>query len=157
MGFLPRPLVSQDRNPHSLTGDFEAELDLYLKSSTFIDLIVKKHKQNHFQNFTNVPQALEDCYIDLYERNFLEIGDVNLIQLWIQALIDVGYDFPKFRKDNHFFDSYTTSYPEEENVSQNVIRFAKSGESLANISMKKLEQFASNKHEMNFIPNKHEL
>ena len=47
LGFLPRPLVSQDRNPHSLTGDFEAELDLYLKSSTFIDLIVKKHKQNH--------------------------------------------------------------------------------------------------------------
>ena len=152
LGFLPRPLVSQDRNPHSLTGDFEAELDLYLKSSTFIDLIVKKHKQNHFQNFTNVPQALEDCYIDLYERNFLEIGDVNLIQLWIQALIDMGYDFPKFRKENH---SYTTSNSEEDSVSQNVIRFAKSGESLANISMKKLEQFAS--EDNNICPNVHDI
>ena len=34
IGFLPRPLVVQDRNPHSYTADFEAELPLYLKSHT---------------------------------------------------------------------------------------------------------------------------
>ena len=35
-GYLPRPIVVQDRNPHDIQGDFGAEIPLYTKTAALI-------------------------------------------------------------------------------------------------------------------------
>ena len=94
LGFLPRPLVVQDRNPHSYTADFEAELPLYLKSSALAKLVTS---QTEFKA-ENVPQLMENLWIDFYERGYIEIEDVYLVQKWLQTLCDIGYEFPSLQK-----------------------------------------------------------
>jgi hypothetical protein len=37
---------------------------------------------------------MERLYADLYERSYIELEDVKAVQGWLQALTDVGYEFP---------------------------------------------------------------
>ena len=71
LAFLPRPIVTQDRNPHSITGDFAAEQDLYLKTSALVNVIFNIQKTN---NFTSVPTALEEVFIAMFERGLPQPG-----------------------------------------------------------------------------------
>lgn len=41
-----------------------------------------------------LPGKYEDLTIDLYERGYLELQDVQLTQQWLLALQRIGYDFP---------------------------------------------------------------
>ena len=43
LGFIPRPLVVQHRNPHSYLADFSAEMDLYVKSSQLVRYLLKEY------------------------------------------------------------------------------------------------------------------
>ena len=97
VGFLPRPLVVQDRNIHSYEADFQAEQDLYFKAGALVDFLVewaeaKTHKDMPFDSL------IETLWIDLYERDIIDIEDVKNIQKWIQALKNVGYEIPEQRK-----------------------------------------------------------
>ena len=89
MGFLPQPLVVQDRNAHNILGDLEAERDLYMKSKHLVEFL----GQWKGEGLTTVEQ-MEELWIALYERKYIEYEDVELIQLWLQSLIDIGYEFP---------------------------------------------------------------
>ena len=40
LGFISRPLVVQDRNPHSYLADFVAEMDLYIKSGNLVNYLL---------------------------------------------------------------------------------------------------------------------
>ena len=93
VGFLPRPLVVQDRNPHSKIADFEAELDLYMKSSELVKFITSQVGLNEYKN---VPQAMESLWISLYQRGYIELEDIINLQKWLQTLCDIGYKFPTF-------------------------------------------------------------
>ena len=88
---MPRPLVVQDRNPHSYLADFQAEYPLYSKSTALVNYL----KSIQIFEVHNLPQSIEKLWIDLYERGYFEYEDVLHIQNWIQALLDVGYEFPK--------------------------------------------------------------
>ena len=50
-GFLPRPVVVQDRNPHSYLADFDAEIPLYEKSSVLVTYLL-----NNYQAFLILPR-----------------------------------------------------------------------------------------------------
>ena len=93
IGFLPRPLVVQDRNPHSYIGDFEAELPLYLKSLSLAKFVTNSN-ETRVDQYKNMPQAIESLWIDLYQRGYIELEDVTNIQKWLQVLCDIGYNFP---------------------------------------------------------------
>jgi hypothetical protein len=72
-----------------------AEFSLYEKSKSFVAHIVEgyiKHKGIDFVE--NLPKSIHDLWIDLYERGYVEIEDVNLVGLWLNALHDIGYTFP---------------------------------------------------------------
>jgi hypothetical protein len=101
IGFLPRPLVVQDRNPHSYTADFEAELALYLKSHTLAKFITNS-SETKLDEYKTVPQAMEALWIDLYQRGYIELEDVINLQKWLQTLCDIGYRFPSLK---HIQDS----------------------------------------------------
>ncbi len=126
LGFLPRPLVVQvnnnslknivcilnepilqDRNPHSYTADFEAELALYLQSSALVKLIVSYMRSTeNIVNPLSLPAAVEALWIDFFERGYIEIEDVRNVQLWLMALNDLGYEFPRLRGQNPNLDQF---------------------------------------------------
>ena len=99
MGFLPRPLVVQQRNPHSYEADFAAELPLYLQGRALTKHISDNYSNNsHFKidaDDGGLPKAIEELWVDLYERGYVEIEDVYLVQRWLDALLNIGYKFPK--------------------------------------------------------------
>jgi hypothetical protein len=37
---------------------------------------------------------MERLWVALYERSYIEMKDVELIQSWLLALVEAGYDFP---------------------------------------------------------------
>lgn len=94
LGFLPRPVVVQDRNPHSHEADFNAEIPLYIKSSALISHLLKDYVLNDNHTAVSFVEILESLWVDMFERNYIEKGDVENMQQWIDLLLKLGYQFP---------------------------------------------------------------
>ncbi len=95
VGYYARPLVVHERNFHKNLTDFQAESDLYLITEGLVQFLSTL-------NLSTAPIMMENLWIDLYERGFVELKDVYLAQHWLQALKDVGYRFPPIGSDTHF-------------------------------------------------------
>ncbi len=104
--FVTSPLVTQDRNPHSYLADLQSEQDLYFKSDSFLNVL-----ESIKFNSSSIEGCLEEVYIELYNRGFIEEQDILLVQNWILALQSVGYAFPKFNSNE--------KVPEKQIVSEN--------------------------------------
>ncbi|XP_061179250.1 uncharacterized protein LOC133187875 isoform X2 [Saccostrea echinata] len=95
VGFLPRPLVDQDRNVHNYNGDFQSEIPLYTQTTAFISTLeswkinITKVNDNEKRSLEDL---MEDLYVTLYEWGFIQIGDINNIQLWLESITSIGYD-----------------------------------------------------------------
>ena len=89
LGFAARPLVVQDRNGHSYINDLAGENDLYLKGKELIQFLGKWKGSGQ-----TIMERTEELWIALYERDYIAEEDVKLVQLWLQFLVDVGYEFP---------------------------------------------------------------
>ena len=79
----------QERNEHSYLADFRSEMDLYIKAGTLVDFLSERKS-----TADTIPERMEQLWIELYERNYIEVDDVYRLQSWLLALIDLGYDFP---------------------------------------------------------------
>ena len=90
LGFIARPLVVQDRNVHSNIGDLNSEWDLYIKSKQLIKFLLEWRGTGQ-----TIVERTEELWIALYQRQYLELHDVELVQLWLQSLIDIGFQFPE--------------------------------------------------------------
>jgi hypothetical protein len=88
IAFTP-PRVTQFRNPHNPLADMQAEGDLYLKSLALVERL-----REWRGSAPTIAGRYEELTIDLYERGYLQVGDVHLTQQWIAALHQVGYRFP---------------------------------------------------------------
>ena len=93
-GFLPRPLVVQDRNPHSNMADFSAEIPLYTQVEQLINFLEKWTTKMKSRVWT-FEKTVENLWVELFERGFVEAEDVTNMQLWLIALSEVGYKFPQ--------------------------------------------------------------
>ena len=95
--FAP-PLVRQDRNDHNYLADFQSELPLYLRAPKLLEQL---------DNFTftsteggypaasgSLPGMIEHLWVEMYERGYIEVRDVRLVQAWLESLVVVGYKFP---------------------------------------------------------------
>ena len=89
IGFIARPLVVQDRNIHSNIGDLTSEWDIYTKSKPLMTFLESWRGKGR-----TIVERTEELWVALYEREYIEYEDVMMIQLWLQALLDVGYRFP---------------------------------------------------------------
>ena len=92
VGFLPRPLVDQDRNAHSYLADLQSEIPLYLRAGTvvnFLDVWRQEKIKLGEDKTRSVEDLLEELYIELYERDIVQINDVYSIQRWIAALASI--------------------------------------------------------------------
>ena len=103
LGFIAHPLVVQDRNMHSNIGDFGSEWDLYTKSKRMVEFLGAWKGKGK-----TIVERTEELWVALYERQYIELHDVELVQLWLQTLLDTGYPFPDL-VDANFQSSY---YPD---------------------------------------------
>lgn len=86
--FLP-PAIVQDRNEHYYLADMQAELDLYFKGGKLLEFLSGWDSPEEA-----IPQRMEELWIDLYERGYIDLNDVKVVQLWLAALVEIGYEFP---------------------------------------------------------------
>ncbi len=87
------PKIVQERNEHNYLGDFNAEQDLYGKSGKLVEFLSEWDSDDD-----TLPKRMEKLWIDLYERGYIEINDVYAVQLWLLALYQAGYEFPKLKR-----------------------------------------------------------
>jgi len=88
VGFVS-PFVKQVRNAHNYQGDYMSERPLYEKTEALIHVLSEwKGTSDMFE------ERFVELFIELYERNFIEIKDVHLAQKWIQTLQQMSYQFP---------------------------------------------------------------
>jgi len=89
IGFVS-PFVKQVRNEHSYQGDYMSERPLYEKTEALIQVVSQwKGRSNKFE------ERFVELFVELYERNFIELKDVYLAQKWIRTLQQMKYQFPK--------------------------------------------------------------
>ena len=88
------PIVTHERNAHDYLGDLIAEADVYTKTSSllaFLDSWSPKEAET-------LPEFIFELYIELYERDYIELHDVESIKEYLQSLVAIGYQFPSFKK-----------------------------------------------------------
>ena len=83
------PIVVQKRNAHDYLADFESEDDLYKRSHKLISQLTEWQP-----SATTLPGMMEEIWIFMYERDYIMMEDVLMLQRWIDALYQVGYKFP---------------------------------------------------------------
>ena len=91
------PKVRQDRNAHNYLADMQAELDLYFKAGKLIEFL----SQEWNSAAHTIPERMEELWIELYQRGYIELDDVQAIQLWLEALVETGYQFPKVTRKRY--------------------------------------------------------
>ena len=89
LGFIARPLVVQDRNVHSNIGDLGSEWDIYVKGKQLMEFLGSWKGKGR-----TIVERTEQLWIALYEREYVEFHDVELVQLWLQTLLEIGYKLP---------------------------------------------------------------
>jgi hypothetical protein len=96
--FAP-PWVKQYRNPHNYLSDFEAEKDLYEKSSALVSYLGQEWKCDASALGINVADSetaqtfscLKQLYLDMYSYGILDKEDVEVVQAWLEDLLNIGY------------------------------------------------------------------
>ncbi len=84
-----QPWVNQFRNPHNYLADFESEIPLYKQSGALVSFLVSWKPQT-----ATLASRIEELYVELYERAFIELPDVLLIQAWLTSLERICFRFP---------------------------------------------------------------
>ena len=75
--------------PPSSNSDFDAEGDLYKKAGALVRFLGDWRGRA-----PTLAGRMEELYIALYEREYIELDDVRLAQNWLEALETAGYDLP---------------------------------------------------------------
>jgi hypothetical protein len=117
--FAP-PKISQLRNDHNILGDLRAENDLYLKTGKLIDFLAEWDSEQ-----SSIPERMEQLWIDLYDRGYIEIQDVEAVQMWLGTLKQIEYNFPPLkRRFRNVAVMGQFNYADSPNICNNVIFWA---------------------------------
>eukprot|EP00922_Rhytidocystis_sp_ex-Travisia-forbesii_P034505 GHVS01051220.1.p1 GENE.GHVS01051220.1~~GHVS01051220.1.p1 ORF type:complete len:500 (+),score=48.37 GHVS01051220.1:202-1701(+) len=101
------PLVQQFRNPHNFLGDMRAEDDLYHKVGRLVAFLSSWRPQAD-----SLEGRMEELWVDLYQREYIELSDVRLVQLWLLSLTQLGYSMPRARPVAKYADSCKANHIE---------------------------------------------
>lgn len=92
------PRVKQLRNAHNYLADFQSESDLYHKAGALVRMLNQWECKS---TSPSVPECMEQLWIELYERDYFGVADVEQVQRWLKALVRLGYKFPEYYKAVH--------------------------------------------------------
>lgn len=88
--FLP-PFVYQDRNAHDYMQDFHEELQLYTETERLIHFLLEWLPESN-----SFVEQIKELSRDMYHEGFWSAEDVQLVDVWCDDLINIGYEFPEF-------------------------------------------------------------
>ena len=77
------------RNDHNNLGDLNGEQDLYMKSEHLVKFLGSWRGTGNA-----LPELIEELWVSLYEHDYIGAKDVELVQLWLNSLIEIGFEFP---------------------------------------------------------------
>ncbi|KAF4677120.1 hypothetical protein FOL47_003308 [Perkinsus chesapeaki] len=108
-----RTWVKQIRNSHDYLGDFIAEENVYEKSEVMMRFLTTWQptaSSTPFMSFPmrmtdTLPGRLEEAYIELFSRGFVEEDEVYHVQRWINAFTSAGYRWPSIVAFHHGKDA----------------------------------------------------
>jgi hypothetical protein len=83
------PIVRHDRSSHNYLADFQAESDLYMKTSKLLQFLDVWES-----SAVTLSERIYSLWISLYEHDYIELGDVYAVKEWLLTLTDIGYKFP---------------------------------------------------------------
>jgi hypothetical protein len=83
LGFVS-PNVFQKRNHHNLMQDFQDERDVYLNITRIVDILDSTDTGN------NMLQGLRSLYKALCENGILPKGELEIVDLWCNDIINLG-------------------------------------------------------------------
>ena len=84
------PIAAHIRRPKEENlPDMVAELPLYQDTLSLLRTLRAWRGKA-----ATLPGRLEELYVHLFEQGYLDVKDVTLMQLWVAALLEAGYDFP---------------------------------------------------------------
>ena len=89
VGFVS-PFVKQIRNAHNYQGDYMSERPLYEKTEALVRVLSQWKSISH-----SFEKRFIELFVELYERDFIEIKDVYMAYEWINTLRQMKYKFPK--------------------------------------------------------------
>ena len=105
LGFIARPLVVHDRTEHNDLGDLDAERDLYMKSEHLVKFLGSWKGTK-----ATLAERIEELWVALYEHQYIELKDVELLRYWLQSLHQAGYTFPEVKHRSIHIPTYTQSH-----------------------------------------------
>ena len=111
VGFVARPLVVQDRRAYNDLNDIYAERDLYVKSEHLVKFLGSWKGIK-----ATLEERIEELWIALYEHQYIELKDVELIRYWLQSLHQAGYIFPEVKHRSLYVPTYTESTTKDSTV-----------------------------------------
>jgi hypothetical protein len=88
VGFVS-PFVEQLRNTSNYEGTYMSERPLYEKIEALVQVLSQWKGQS-----LKFEVRFVELFVELYERNFIELKDVHLAQKWIKTLQQMRYQFP---------------------------------------------------------------
>ncbi|CAB9524693.1 unknown protein [Seminavis robusta] len=88
------PMVTQFCNAHDYAGDFVAEQHLYLRTEALLEFLDSWRSSTEGSAGDSLQARIEDLWIELYKRQYIEMADVKAVQEWLTALQQGGYKFP---------------------------------------------------------------
>lgn len=89
------PIVKQNRNPHNLIRDLQAEIPLYTQTNEFIKWLLS---WNASQDVRALTGFIEKLAVAVYDIGIIEKEDVALHQAWLDDLESIGYKFPLLKQ-----------------------------------------------------------
>ena len=90
VGITARPLVVQDHDLHFTTELAQLELRASNQTKQLISFLCTwRGKANTFV------KRVEELWRELSNQKFIDVADVEMLQLWLQSLVAIGYNFPK--------------------------------------------------------------
>ena len=88
--------------PKNLLAEAKSELEWHVKTDLLLEFLHtwqcryndNTNNNNHHHHQFLLAFCMEELWIDLYQQHFIELEDVTLVQLWLEALVEIKYKFP---------------------------------------------------------------
>ena len=93
-GFMPRPIVSREPDVANVMNDFVAENALYSRTEGLLEFL-----RCWKSDASTIVERMEQLWVALHNEGFIEKHDVQIVQLWLQSLVDIGYKFPDINRN----------------------------------------------------------
>ena len=103
IGITARPLVVQDHDIHFTSELAKEELKSSHRTKELLSFLCAwRGTTNTFVN------RVGELWLELSKHKFVHLADVGMLQLWLQSLEAIGYDFPKLADNSIHCPGYPT-------------------------------------------------